>query len=430
VPSAVIELDVTDGWEPPDRPRPRNTLPRTVAAALVLVLLLAGGGGAQRAASYRPAFTLEAGTQHILADDMVFSVNERIVSAYRLTDGTLLWSKPFALDARLVTAEAGRLVLDVAAGAELFALNAADGEIVWQRSGFAPAFVIGEHVLTIVAEQLVAGIEAYDGGRGERLVGIDIRTGTVRWSIDTPDSSRRALQFPDRGAVGGRVMAGELGRDGRLRVRDLGSGEVTRTVQLADVGEVGSFDMSIGQIIVYRTGGHEGAVFDLATGRWTWTFPVDQRLGLRVGWCGPLMCRTTHDSVTGLDPDTGRWLWHLGGFNAISPLTDDRLLISRYDTASGQRDVVVIVDAVNGKPLRYIERWHVLDIASWPRLLAWQADRSGKATLAWLNAETGRTTVVGQIDRLYSDPSCQVTAAILACTHGQLLSVWRQPAAA
>jgi hypothetical protein len=259
---------------------------------------------------------------------------------------------------------------------------------------------------------------------------MDIRTGNVRWSIDTPDGSLRALQFPDRGAVGGRVMSGELDRDGQLRVRDLDSGEVRRTVQLADVGEVGSFDMSADKIIVYRKGSQEGAVFDLATGRSQWTFIADAQQNARVWWCGRLICRTTDDSVTALDPDTGRWRWHFGGgFNAYYPLADDRLLISRYSATGGQRDIVLVVDGVDGRPLRYIERWQVFDVASWPRLLAWLPDRSGNATLAWLNAETGRLTVFGRVDKWYNDSYCEVSAAILACSHGNLLSIWRQPTA-
>jgi hypothetical protein len=148
VPSvAEIELDVSEPWEPPERPPPRVQFRRAGAAVVVAVLTLVALVADRPTASFAPLYRIGGdGLQSYQADAHTIYVTRKAdagtaVEAYRLGDGRLLWSvrRPgLAMvaafgDGRVILSEpeleSPRLDFSVLTG-----LDAADGREVWRRS--------------------------------------------------------------------------------------------------------------------------------------------------------------------------------------------------------------------------------------------------------------------------------------------------------
>ncbi|MFE9917024.1 PQQ-binding-like beta-propeller repeat protein [Micromonospora sp. NPDC005553] len=134
------------------------------------------------------------GTVDVRSDGhTVFVLAPSVVAAYEVPGGRQRWAVPVTGVAQLVAAERGRVVIAEAEPATLTALNAATGAPVWQVGGYAPVL----HGTAGADGVVVADLR---GTRADRpdLAGIDIRTGTVRWTLPAPPgpSTRSAPMRP------------------------------------------------------------------------------------------------------------------------------------------------------------------------------------------------------------------------------------------
>ncbi|MFF5182096.1 PQQ-binding-like beta-propeller repeat protein [Micromonospora sp. NPDC000316] len=401
--AAVIDLDATADPAPPGT---RRWLP-----ALVAVGVLAFAGGAEAAAPLKPSLVLPPdGTVDVRSDGhTVFVLAPSVVAAYEVPGGRQRWAVPVTGAAQLVAAERGRVVIAEAEPATLTALDAGTGVPVWQVGGYAPVL----HGTAGADGVVVADLR---GTRADRpdLAGIDIRTGTVRWTLPAAPGTTRAIDPVGSDAADLRVTIAELDAEGVLRVHRADTGALVRTVTLERPGKVDGFDVAADRVLAYRADQGElvgGAVFDLTTGRQLWQHPAEPD-GVQLQWCGGLVCRTGADGVTALDPDTGGVRWRLAGWTALGPLGDGRMLATR-STPGG-----LVLDAATGRVDVRFDGWSVLGSTAAGDLLVTAARTP---LIGALDPATGAVHVLG---RAASPPTqCITTATLMACWSGRV-SIW------
>ena len=416
--AAVIELDVTRPWEPSDGARPRRRWRHWVSAGLVLAAVLAlfpAGSGPDPLA---PLFEIEGGTDSLLTDgSSVFVALPRpghtVVSAYRATDGRQRWSTSYGEETRLVTARDGLLVLTTFRPQEIVAIDTVSGKVVWRLQRYSPVVASVPGLDVLVVGQ--AGRPGADPG----MVGIDIRTGRVRWSSAQPMTATSTVSDFKGWA--------ELDADGTLRVYDIGSGAPVRSVKLDVAARVHAFNVAGDLLIAYVAGDSGASVFDLTTGRRLWRVETAGRP--EPLWpCGTALCHLTFDrpgsqGLAGLDPRTGRRLWWLDswGFTQVG----DRHLVA---TLGNERGPSVLVDAASGAVVQRLGRWRILAARDWPRFVVWQTDPYDRTTLfARVDGAAGTVTVFGRLKEVYEYPRCDVSGAVLVCGGMFRISVWRLP---
>ncbi|MEV4136304.1 PQQ-binding-like beta-propeller repeat protein [Dactylosporangium sp. NPDC049742] len=414
----MIDLDAAG----PVRPAPARRRPWWLPGLLAVVLLLPGSGpmtADPASGPPPPSVVLEGdGIGDMRADgDTLVLLMRTAVAAYRMPGGTRRWSVPVEPGARLLAASHGRVVLAVeepATGtAALVGLDATTGTEVWRRDGSVPSPPTGEGPPGLL---LARADDVIDG----RLLGLDVRTGEVRWQLGTP-SVRRVLA-----AAGGRREIADLDPDGTLLIRDAGSASVVRTVALPGLGAVDGFDVAGDRLLVYhfeRTTLLDSAVYDLTTGRRLWQRTAMAAAG-GLWWCGTLLCTGTVGRTTVVDPDTGDPRWSITGWTDLGPFGDGLMWATEPtpDTADPALGAVVL-DATTGRVVRRFGPWDV--VAALPGHAALVTGRNpGGSLVARLDLTTGAVTVLGRTEHWPAPPKCLATATLLAC-HRERVSVWQ-----
>ncbi len=445
-PTAVIELDLSAPWEPSEPPRTRRPGQRAFAVALLLAVLLAGLSAGQRPTSYGGVFTVDGGGVLDMRGDghTLFLLRQpdvkiSIVEAYRLSDGHRLWSRQMDRVGGLLDVGHGMLLLHAPEpGANdssvIVAVDAADGHEVWRRSDYAPAFYgASTDADVVVADPYVPGLEDQqqqdEEPRSHTLVGLDIRTGAVDWTLVTPAGTVRSYVALGDGPSTSYGVS-ELDPDGTLRVFSTETGRIVRTAQVRDLGAVGGFDTFGDLMMVYQNGryGPEGAkVFDLTSGRRLWQAPGEFQ-PMPLWWCGPVLCSTDDVSTTVVDPRTGRVLWRADLHDGNVTTIDDQHMVTGGNQMYGERAAdAVVLDIRTGAVVRRLGGWEVIDASAWPRLIVMSREGAEGGMFGTLDADTGHATVFGRVAKLYADPNCLVLADAFACRAGADVHVWRIP---
>jgi outer membrane protein assembly factor BamB len=449
VPSAAaIELDVSDPWEPPERPPARPFIRRTLAVVLLLLALLGGFTAAQPRTSLETSFELSReGVQDVRVDEraiyLLRTTNvDTVVEAYRLRDGHELWRFRQAGILSLADLAGGRVVLSKpnagADGSDLFALDAADGRLVWRRTSVWMAY----HNTSGVAD--VVMVEPATPGdsdlkplvtRVRPLSALDPRTGAVRWTMVTPPGAVRTYDYlgTDRTRQL-RLGVAQLDPDGTFTLRRGTDGTVLRRARLAVSGAVAVFSLNTDWLLAYATGDAglaRSTAYDLRTGRAVWRQPdrsPDRATpGTSVTWCGTgLLCSSDGAVTTAIDVATGRELWQRPDGDGITDGGGHGLIASSsHITDAGQtvRDTAIL-DAATGAVRLALPDWQVVDGARWPWLIAVRPTGPGMGVVSRLDARTGSAAVFGRIRALFGPANCMATAEFLICD-AEALMVWR-----
>jgi len=449
-PAGVIELDLSAPWEPPERPRPRRPMQRALAFAAVLAVVLAPFTASRHATGYAAQFTIDgSGYVDMRADGHTLYVlrqvnlDTSIIDAYRMSDGHLSWSQRRSRVSMLIDIIRGVLLIHVPASGSLsedasvvVALDAGDGHELWRRSDYSPAFFGTGSVFSVLpADAYVPGSSEDQNQferRSHRLDALDVHTGATVWSHVTPAGTLRSfLTQPDGTIEEGNYGLGELDPDGSVRVLDLQTGRLVRTAHVPDVGAVGGFDISGDLLMTYQSGqnGPQGVtVFDLVTGQRLWSQPASEQ-NVPVWWCGPVMCSDTDSTSAVLAPRTGRTLWQTSpGFHA-TPIDDTHMITfgGSESTGGDWPTTVNLRDLRTGAMLRQLGGWRVIGVRGWPDLVVLGRDGHEDGLVGVLNVETGHTTVIGRMGRLYSDPMCQLMGDLFVCRSGVDLAAFRIP---
>ncbi len=438
---SLIELDVSEPWQPPDTAPPARPVRRWVAAALVGLATLALLTAAVRPVSLDPRLVVEgSGVQWAVASPAAIFVlhqpNQGVaqLDAYRLSDGRQLWSKPFAQTTTLLFADEHSVVVGAAVGIESVAgLDPATGDVRWQRSGYDAAQSTGRLVVVQAVDvrpniemqpeegQPKSGTGAV--GLGHDLAGLDPATGDVIWSFTTlPDADDAYLGGDDDpDSTDGHLLV-ELTHAGLLRLYDLDTGALKMTTQLSEGAQIAGFDL-IGDLLL-AVQGKAGRLtaYDLKTGRLVW-----QRPAIRDGFlhdCGEILCLARDTSISGVDWATGRQLWRLDGYVGFQQLDRAHLLATtthEYDSNGA------FVDAGTGRITGYLPNWIVLAAADDSRVVVWRPSPNGGALIGVLDRDSKRITVFGHTEDWFVGPQCFVSDSYLACRSATRLSVWPIP---
>jgi hypothetical protein len=443
-PAAVIELDRSAPWEPPERPRARRPVQRVLTMATVLAVLLGGLSASQRHTSYGTVFTVDGsgvldmrGDGHTLFLLRQTDLKSSIVEAYRLSDGHRLWGRRMERVGGLLDVGRGMLLLHAPEpgatdSSVIVAVDAADGHEVWRRSDYAPAFYgASADANVVVADPYVPGLEDREQQerRSRKLVGLDVRTGEVAWTMLTPAGTMRSYTLLSDGPTNSYGVS-ELDPDGTLRVLSTETGRLVHTGHVRDLGPVGGFDLFGDLMMVYQNGeyGPEGTkVFDLTSGRRLWQAPGEDQ-PMPLWWCGSVLCSTDDVSTTVVDPRTGRVLWHANLQGGTVTAIDDQHMVTGGNQMYGQRAAdAVILDSRTGAVLRRLGGWQVIDASAWPRLIVMSREGVEGGMFGALDADTGHATVFGRVAKVYAEPNCRVFAERFICRAGAGVYVWQIP---
>ncbi|MER7006057.1 PQQ-binding-like beta-propeller repeat protein [Dactylosporangium sp. NPDC000555] len=448
-PIVVIDLDASAGREPLGGVARRRPGERWWPFGLLLVGVLALVTGARPITPLTPSVVLRGDGVIAFRSDgrSVYLLRQpdlarAFVESYRVRDGARRWAVPVAAGAHLAAVDGARVVLAVEepenrSASTVVGLDAVTGAQVWRQTGYVPSFYGSAGALgVVVADAYPPGADP--GQEQQRptpyLAGIDIRTGDVRWSLETPPGSTREFVYIEQvesGDARARVEIAELDPDGTLRVRSAETAEIVRTVQLDRPGQVHGFQISGDRLLAYRSGRGtmlSSAVFDLATGRRLWQ-RTDEPDGVLLWWCGRALCSGIGGTTVVLDAGTGRELWRLDGrWTGLGRLDNQYLLATRSTqdvTAPSQGGVVL--DAATGRIVRRIDGWDVFGGLAWPGVLVASHNAAGGTLIARLDVVTGGVTVLGRTGHWSTPPQCITTATLLTCRLDHV-SIWPLPA--
>lgn len=424
----VIELDLSQPWQPPEIHRPLRPVARWVAVALVGVLALGLLVTAQRPVSFAPRLVVEGtGVQWALASAadifVLHQPNQGVaeLEAYRLTDGSLLWSRAFGVATSMLFADGRSVVLSGALGqGSVVGLDPATGEVRWKRSGYDPGQSTDKVVVVEVADEPPAGA---DDDPSRRLVGLDPVSGDQIWSFTTEAEANHAyLGGPDDPDTTDDNLLVELTHAGALRLFDLDTGDLRSSVQLSEGAQIAGFDL-VGRLLLAVQGrASRLTAYNLDNGRLIW-----ERAAVHDGFlhdCGAILCLARDASIAGVDWSTGRQLWQLDGYVAVQQLDRAHLLA----TTSHEYDRnAAVVDAVSGRIIGHLPDWIVLAPTPDAKVVVWRPSPNGGALIGLLDRVTAHITVFGHTDDWYVGPQCFISGDYLACRSATRLSVWPIP---
>jgi outer membrane protein assembly factor BamB len=441
---AVIELDL---YAPPGgEPGPRRRRPRRYrAAGLVVVLLLTlalGGAAVPVPRMWRPAgsvpITPEGSFQ--LFDGRLFTFDRSgatlTTTAWRLDPPRRLWSHRSTVPAAegvpagfgwFVRPAEGSVVLQ--AGPVTSVLDAATGRVRWQRRGavdpvtgpyaveYDETFAPGGGVDTSDRSGMVFygsdGLFHDDAPAHTDIRVVDVMTGAVHWQA---------------GFDGGAVATAVPGRPDALLVdsrtgfslRALATGAVLGARTVAPVPDRDpAFGVPMGGDLLLVTGTDPEAPIPAFGPRVVTAFsqrtlaPVWTRTqssaggGELISVCGDLPCLIRPDSVTALDPATGRDRWSIDMNASLRRYGPDVYVVENTQTR-----VLEVRDPVTGALRADLRAWPGTSIPVGTAPIILNRPESGGVVFALLRPY-GRVQVLGRSAEPVTE--CQNNAAVAVC---------------
>jgi alcohol dehydrogenase (cytochrome c) len=253
---------------------------------------------------------------------------------------------------------------------DVFALNARNGQMLWQRSSG-----LDQTISTVCCGWLNRGLAMGEGmlflGQLDaNVVALDMKTGKEVWKTPIEDWHNgygvTAAPLYYDGMIYAGITGGEFGTRGRETALDAKTGKITwRSYTLPAPGEPGSESWPAGSTHAMRGGAS------------IWNTPaLDPALGLlyfATGNCGPdydgsmregdnLFCA----SILAVEQKTGKYVWHfqevhhdIWDYDAASPVVLFDTTVNGQPrkalAQAGRTGWVYILDRTTGKPLIGIE---------------------------------------------------------------------------
>ncbi|MGI5244515.1 PQQ-binding-like beta-propeller repeat protein [Dactylosporangium sp. CA-139066] len=456
---AMIELDVSAPWEPPDdRERVPGRSRRWGMGAAVLALVCAVLPAGQAPRDLTPLYTadfqvmsLDAAGGRLIVSRYQAGGAPPVVEAIDARDGRTLWERPTEADQSFVALTDEVALLQVERADEqgeydgrIIALDAASGRMRWERRRTRIAGLAGG--LVLAEDQAWPGEEqGFDPAYGdpedpavvlpmlphhERRVALEPGTGRVVWTVDTPPGVVASLTYGDYPQVD---ELSELDAAGVLRVRDLATGGVAATFRLGRSGAVGMHRRGVaGQEVVWAAGARGADVYDRGSGRLLWHAPADGS-----AYNGPFPCLPDRYCVFGesgtdvLDPGAGARQWRAEGYAAMLGAVDGRLLLYRQGPQQFHPDDVTAFDPRTGAVAWHEQGWQFANgMFKGPGLagyFVWRPTSNTDAVVGRLDPRDGHVEVIGRAADFYGSPQCTATGGMLACLAIGVLYVWALP---
>jgi outer membrane protein assembly factor BamB len=402
-PVRAIELTRDEHWSPPER-RPWNSRARLALAALVLAAAtFIHISGITQPTGLRPTFVTAGPADAVGVDrGLAYVVRDRAVTAFRVSDGAVIWSRPVpGRDPNLFNLGDRRLLLSTMDTTQ--AVDAGSGRVVWSRP------------LRLAA---VAGDVAVVGGErtadGVRLTGLSRETGETMWSATIPWTTM-ARQAPARDAtVPVQREQAEVSLDGVLSIRDLSTGRIQARTAIPPRAMPTSISIA-GRVVVVATGAGSIHAYDVRDLR-----PLWQRRAPVIGFfsqfaaCGGHICHINDRGTVALDRDTGETRWQAPVRYHAQPLDDGHLLVSEmfheYADSTGG-----VLDPASGRLIHELAPWTTLGVVDGADALVWRRDGQRRVIVGRFDTITGRTSVVGRTDPGFGRPTCAADGGFVLC---------------
>jgi hypothetical protein len=456
---SMIELDLSRPWDADDPldggdERPAHGWrrpPPWLVPALLVVAIAAVLGGAAVPPRRDPVLTQQVPNAGLTfgRDDTAFVYQQRSRSgrlqAYRLDRQGALWTVdyPNANPVPTVTTDPGLVLVSVYSSNpnptvdnRIEARESRTGRRLWQRSGLGIVDA-GDGVL--VVSDLPGWGGELDLDRPSTVAGLDLRSGTTRWSHTIDPTTLLAVQRAAVHTMHGDAWVGvqaltELALDGTLRVLDPVTGTVRSTVRLPLTGPPLSLLIQDGMAVV-----SEGRVgddpldqnrmataivgYDLLTGgaRWRGEAPdFATRCGERY------LCRYGPHEITVTDVASGA-VRYRGNSDRVS-FRGDLMLVTRLEPVDGNPSTgSELWDLTTGRRVRSFEPWHIVTDDPRDGNLAAQTGAGGVLMIAVLDLKTGTANVIGRARDWIGDAYCTFGHRYVGCTGPGGVRIWRNP---
>ncbi|SNS96189.1 PQQ-like domain-containing protein [Asanoa hainanensis] len=407
----VIEIERDTDWQPPE-PRPWRTRTRVAAAAAVgcAVAATVYFAGVVRPDSLEPVF-VRAGTAEAMALDSgrAYVSGNNTVRAYRLSDGTQLWSRRVVGLASLFVLAGDRLgiaTVDVGQRPTVEVLDAATGAVRWQRQ---TRFVGRTGDVLVVNGPM--------DGDAIPLRGLAVADGTPLWTVEMEPTA----------VVAG--VAGPLHSDqvevvaDRLRIRDLNSGKIVAEVPRQTTAATVSATVAGNTAIVVDDENMISA-YDAGDGRRLWRRPIPL-IGIFSGFgdCGRYVCHLNDRGTVALDRLTGRQAWKVGERYVSVPVDDQHMFVAETFVGFDGPGAVVL-DPRNGQVRANPAPWRPLGVIDGSELLVWRYDGPRQQLIGLFDARTARTRVIGRSEDWTTSPNCVTSVAHVLCAGPFSFGVW------
>jgi hypothetical protein len=430
--------DVLEFWPGRSDRRPRPS-PWLVVLLVLACCCVGVTAAAQPAPPARLVLSLSGvvDSPQVAGDTLLASIGGQITS-FDLDTGAVRWQYDPPRRMRALTVDDTVVVAPATCSArsafQTYALDAHTGAHRWDRRG-APVWLVDGAPIVVLKQPVWGCSEATMGfdplpSAPFTWLGVDLRTGEVRWEIEIPAAVGLAAGVDTSGFA--RWFA--IFDKGAVTTYDLRTGSAVNSYHPPVVDEYAPLSRILGAgdrlLVARRDRGYlEISTFDAPElrPRWHSTIPmpggVRQDLGgLDASWCGPAICLGPASQTAGLDPLTGAERWRLPGQPArIGPgyglfvrpprsLNQPTMMV--YDLASGDERAAL--------------RDTVLLNRDWSDPLL---NRSGPGGRLWrLDLADGQMRAVTVLPSAFSD--CDAGGRYLACrsSDGEL-RVWKLPAA-
>ncbi len=409
---SVIDLgELRDPYQPVPPVRPRRPAPRLPLVALALlvtlVTLAASSPLPVRQVAVVP-FLL--GGEVVVADDLLLVIDPsvrrggpRTATAYRLPGVERVWQTTLPQGDMYWNAVplAGLLLLSgyhpQTQDAQTVAVDPRTGAHRWQQSGQAVDTAGGGLLL-----------EDLDEDRSGTVRAVDPCCGTPRWQVPVPAGG------PVYGASGRKADRLVLAApDGRVEVRDAGSGAVLAAADLpVPRNDSDPLVQVVGDLLVIPDGGRLTAYgLDRLDRRWQTAMPgVDYAIN-----CGTVVCGHASDTLAGFDAATGRVRWARERWNPVWA-DEGHLIVTPLTSTSGDLIQLLLVDPGSGGVRAELGRWRLL--GRWNRadpllVVRPRAQPPGGLVVGEVDLATATTRVVDVLPD--ADRDCRSVDGDLLC---------------
>jgi hypothetical protein len=308
--------------------------------------------------------------------------------AHDLATGKIRWARPTTPAAVSsgwisVLPESGLVLLPTETGAT--ALDATTGTGLWELSGS----VEGQTADTLLLR------ESGEDGRGTWLRLAGARDGRTIWRQPVDDVQTIRVRARD-----GRPAVIAV-NDGQLKLFRYDDGTILARAELERAG-VDAPQLSFGgdQLLVSRYFDDRITVAAHRLSDLTESWRTDVR-----GWgaaedCGPVVCLTTPEGISGRDPGTGTERWFVPGAQGMSTVFDGRLVKYENPRTAEDQPLLSILDAATGRRLGdQVPGQPAFSVTGDRRLLVLrpQGPPIAPASVYDLDVVTGRSALIGEV---------------------------------